>query len=1225
MATTGIWDPVQRLLKTVTTNATSVVSNISTTTTVNSLNAVSSPNSTVVTSAATAPSFTQLKLHDIGKLVAVQRNNKPLDLNNGDTSNCKTALVALHNEATKISGQPNAKFIQAKANISVTERLQQQLQQLQQQQQNKQQQMHIQLQSPSVQSQSQSAAQGSIQIQIKPSSTELKSSANNTTGISTNKKQILQKQSSQPMFEGKHIHYSPIDQKPLCSYSGKLCKQRRINGYAFCIRHILEDKSSPFKQCSHVAKYNNQKCTNPIPSNEEREYCNSHMQAAGMLPKKERKEKNGSQSSNNPKNNTLLNSMKVNDSILNSTTAVGIKSNAVAPSGTVSISVSSSPLSLPGTTVTSSITTSLGTVGGSGSSGSLKITIPTSLNTSSLPSSTTSLNGTSNKHVINDKLKSLIAGEFDLMKLKSSTPINGRSGSSIVGNKKNDNTITISITSTNTTPLPASSQQANDALLNVSKEGNKALKTSKESNKSKICSKKRKRISVSKLELSQKVVYASRKLPKSCDDDEDDIFNYNVFSSSSSEEENELNETQRQPYPLVTMSQRFPIECNDFELSELRNQLISQKWLLNNFVKLKEQELTKVKNKVKTEIKNQSKLENSGKSYLQVLLDEKEARVDAKARETSESLRRGVCRYSDEDKLCSKPSLPFTRHCHQHILYNVDQLLFERCTAKCSDTFTQCSNPTFDIEREEPLCSFHTKSNETECFYSKSDDEAIKSNRVASSSLPISQKGRKKAKPVSGGKTGRRTKKKRRSTSGGKNGSNGDSVDGSFFSQDSSDATSCDVAKGDLSPVKLNLMNTSPIPSTTNIITTTHIAPGIPSLKSQMVSENNVYSSLPIIPPTSSATLTQSITSTERRAASSNRIEIPPALDVGVPNLAPGDEALVASLVADLPPLGAAPEVGADTGPAFADLIPDDDAFNDLFMDNLKNGDIPSKEEAEALEQALAAVSKDVHNLAFAAAVVSSGTNASSNINGDSPYYSHPVNGQTTPHQFHSRPGATTPLNMTEMDILGLASNILGSLTTEQQQQLNGLIDGALASGTLTSSPTLKSALASLTNEVAPVPSNSCVTSSTPLHPNSLFSGPVVARSVVSTPSSTTMHNITLPSPPPYAAQYNPPSAAATAYSHELPQTPQTPTAVSGLLLTPQDVTSQYTMSQVTFPSNLSNSNLVNGKLSNSSLPSLISLPTPPSGSLPVLRTMNSATGSIPIVTVKAGLETKLS
>ncbi|XP_035228433.1 uncharacterized protein LOC118200582 [Stegodyphus dumicola] len=91
------------------------------------------------------------------------------------------------------------------------------------------------------------------------------------------------------MFEGKHIHYSPVNKKPLCSYSAKLCKQRRINGYAFCIRHILEDKSAPFKQCAHVARYNKQKCTNPIPSNENREFCNSHMQVAGILPKKERK------------------------------------------------------------------------------------------------------------------------------------------------------------------------------------------------------------------------------------------------------------------------------------------------------------------------------------------------------------------------------------------------------------------------------------------------------------------------------------------------------------------------------------------------------------------------------------------------------------------------------------------------------------------------------------------------------------------------------------------------------------------------------------------------------------------------------------------------------------------------------------------------------------------------------------------------------------------------
>ena len=72
------------------------------------------------------------------------------------------------------------------------------------------------------------------------------------------------------MFEGKNIHSSPIDGKLLCSYSEKLCKQRRLNGYAFCIRHVLEDRQAPFKQCQFVAKYNGHQCTNPIPLSENR-------------------------------------------------------------------------------------------------------------------------------------------------------------------------------------------------------------------------------------------------------------------------------------------------------------------------------------------------------------------------------------------------------------------------------------------------------------------------------------------------------------------------------------------------------------------------------------------------------------------------------------------------------------------------------------------------------------------------------------------------------------------------------------------------------------------------------------------------------------------------------------------------------------------------------------------------------------------------------------------
>ncbi|XP_071943507.1 INO80 complex subunit D-like [Antedon mediterranea] len=94
------------------------------------------------------------------------------------------------------------------------------------------------------------------------------------------------------MYEGKHIHYSDVDNKPLCSYSNKLCKQRRLKGFAFCIRHVLEDKSAPFKQCEFVAKYNNLRCTNPIPEDQERKYCNSHMQVLGLVPKRIKQKKN---------------------------------------------------------------------------------------------------------------------------------------------------------------------------------------------------------------------------------------------------------------------------------------------------------------------------------------------------------------------------------------------------------------------------------------------------------------------------------------------------------------------------------------------------------------------------------------------------------------------------------------------------------------------------------------------------------------------------------------------------------------------------------------------------------------------------------------------------------------------------------------------------------------------------------------------------------------------
>jgi hypothetical protein len=39
-------------------------------------------------------------------------------------------------------------------------------------------------------------------------------------------------------------------------------------GYGFCIKHVLEDPSSPWKQCGFISRSTQKQCTNPIPVTE---------------------------------------------------------------------------------------------------------------------------------------------------------------------------------------------------------------------------------------------------------------------------------------------------------------------------------------------------------------------------------------------------------------------------------------------------------------------------------------------------------------------------------------------------------------------------------------------------------------------------------------------------------------------------------------------------------------------------------------------------------------------------------------------------------------------------------------------------------------------------------------------------------------------------------------------------------------------------------------------
>ncbi|XP_054033310.1 KAT8 regulatory NSL complex subunit 2 [Dryobates pubescens] len=72
----------------------------------------------------------------------------------------------------------------------------------------------------------------------------------------------------------------PRPQEPLsCAFSQRQCSQPRLEGQEFCIKHILEDRSAPFKQCSYVSTKNGRRCPNAAPKAEKKDgtsFCAEH-------------------------------------------------------------------------------------------------------------------------------------------------------------------------------------------------------------------------------------------------------------------------------------------------------------------------------------------------------------------------------------------------------------------------------------------------------------------------------------------------------------------------------------------------------------------------------------------------------------------------------------------------------------------------------------------------------------------------------------------------------------------------------------------------------------------------------------------------------------------------------------------------------------------------------------------------------------------------------------
>ncbi|KAL1122976.1 hypothetical protein AAG570_003300, partial [Ranatra chinensis] len=107
---------------------------------------------------------------------------------------------------------------------------------------------------------------------------------------------------------------------------------------------------------------------------------------------------------------------------------------------------------------------------------------------------------------------------------------------------------------------------------------------------------------------------------------------------------------------------------------------------------------------------------------------------------------------------CNWQSLPCTRHCSQHIMYNVDQRLFSHCTAKYPDN-TQCSAPVFDVLHDLPLCFKHS--------VSPYQGNNIKYGSDSKSSKKVSKKSRLLGGNSRSGKRSQKKKKKSNDSGGG--------------------------------------------------------------------------------------------------------------------------------------------------------------------------------------------------------------------------------------------------------------------------------------------------------------------------------------------------------------------------------------------------------------------------------------------------------------------------
>uniref|UniRef100_A0A8D0DMP9 KAT8 regulatory NSL complex subunit 2 n=1 Tax=Salvator merianae TaxID=96440 RepID=A0A8D0DMP9_SALMN len=82
-----------------------------------------------------------------------------------------------------------------------------------------------------------------------------------------------------------------------CSFAHRPCSQPRLEGHEFCIKHILEDRNAPFKQCSYISTKNGKRCPNAAPKPEKKDgvsFCAEHARRNALALQAQMKKSNPS-------------------------------------------------------------------------------------------------------------------------------------------------------------------------------------------------------------------------------------------------------------------------------------------------------------------------------------------------------------------------------------------------------------------------------------------------------------------------------------------------------------------------------------------------------------------------------------------------------------------------------------------------------------------------------------------------------------------------------------------------------------------------------------------------------------------------------------------------------------------------------------------------------------------------------------------------------------------